>query len=221
MDKQVEQSLNYEKIYEFRFQEVSPEAKLRTWKALANFFEELTGPVRRVLDPAAGQLEFLRFFKAPEKWSVDLQPVPLERVPGLRHIQGDFFTAHLPENHFDLVFVSNFLEHLRSPEQLQAFLQKVKKVLAPSGKLLIMGPNFKYCASEYFDCADHTLVLTHVTVQEHLAAAGFAQVQTWDRFLPYSFRSRLPQAEWMVRLYLKMPWVWKILGKQFLLVAQK
>ena len=55
-----------------------------------------------------------------------------------------------------------------------------------------MGPNFKYCAKDYFDCADHLLALTHVSVQELLFAAGYTVTEVVPRFLPFSFRSRLP-----------------------------
>ena len=37
----------------------------------------------------------------------------------------------------------------------------------------MIGPNFRYCSREYFDCADHTVILTHVSMAEHLHAAGF------------------------------------------------
>jgi hypothetical protein len=39
---------------------------------------------------------------------------------------------------------------------------------APGGTFAIMGPNFRYCSDEYFDCADHTLIFTHVATEEHL-----------------------------------------------------
>jgi hypothetical protein len=41
------------------------------------------------------------------------------------------------------------------------------------------------------------------------------------RFLPYTTRSRLPQHPAFVALYLAVPFVWRILGKQFLVVARK
>jgi hypothetical protein len=42
-----------------------------------------------------------------------------------------------------------------------------------------------------------------------------------DRFLPYSTQGSLPTHPWLVRLYLHVPLVWKLLGKQFLVVASK
>ncbi len=68
-----------------------------------------------------------------------------------------------------------------------------------------MGPNFRYCAKEYFDCADHTVILTHVGVEEHLYAAGFESESVVPRFLPYSFRGRLPASAALTRRYLGTP----------------
>jgi hypothetical protein len=83
-----------------------------------------------------------------------------------------------------------------------------------------MGPNFKYCADEYFDCADHTLALTHVSVEEHLYAAGFRVTKVIPRFLPFSFRGVLPPSPALTAYYLRMPLAWRLLGKQFLVIAK-
>jgi hypothetical protein len=83
-----------------------------------------------------------------------------------------------------------------------------------------MGPNFKYAWKQYFDFADHRLALTHITVLEHLAASGFEVESVWPRFLPYSFTGRLPARPELTRLYLKVPFAWQVLGKQFLVVGR-
>lgn len=41
------------------------------------------------------------------------------------------------------------------------------------------------------------------------------------RFLPYTTKSRLPQAPWLIRLYLRVPLAWWLLGKQALVVAER
>jgi hypothetical protein len=86
-----------------------------------------------------------------------------------------------------------------------------------------MGPNFKYASREYFDFADHTVILTELGLAEHLYGAGFQVREIHPRFLPLSFRGRglLPVSKLTVGLYLKNPFAWKILGKQFLLVGEK
>ena len=81
-------------------------------------------------------------------------------------------------------------------------------------------PNFRYAWKQYFDFADHVLALTHITILEHLAAAGFEVESVVPRFLPYSFTGRLPAWPVLTRLYLKTPVAWRVLGKQFLVVGR-
>jgi hypothetical protein len=84
-----------------------------------------------------------------------------------------------------------------------------------------MGPNFKYCSADYYDCADHRLALTHVSVEEFLFASEFQIEKIFPRLLPYSFRSKLPASPALVKLYLNIPILWRFWGKQFLILARK
>jgi SAM-dependent methyltransferase len=129
------------------------------------------------------------------------------------------FDVELPAAHFDGILLSNTLEHLMNFEDVQRCLRKMHAALRPGGVVAVLGPNFKYCAKEYFDCADHVLALTHVSVQEHLFAAGFQIQSVLPRYLPYSFRGRLPPSKSLTRLYLRNPWAFRLLGKQFLVIA--
>jgi SAM-dependent methyltransferase len=158
---------------------------------------------------------------AEERWLVDVVDYPERQTdPGVRIVIGDLFDIDLPAGYFDAVFASNLLEHFRAPEEVARFLAKMRETLAPGGVLALMGPNYKYCADEYFDCADHLLALTHVSVQEYLFAAGYRVQEVVPRFLPYSFRSRLPASPALTRLYLRVPALWRLQGKQFLILAQ-
>jgi hypothetical protein len=94
-------------------------------------------------------------------------------------------------------------------------------VLAPGGSIAVMGPNFRFCSDEYFDCADHTLIFTHLAIEEHLYAAGFEPSKSVPRYLPYSFRGRLPPSRALTRRYLKTPLAWRLLGKQFLVLGRR
>ena len=84
-----------------------------------------------------------------------------------------------------------------------------------------MGPNFRYCAREYFDMADHTLIFTHRAIAEHLYAAGYDLERIEPRFLPYSFTGFLPPSAALTRRYLQLPAAWRVLGKQFLVVGRR
>jgi len=98
-------------------------------------------------------------------------------------------------------------------------LAKLYASMEPGGTVAVLGPNFRYCVKEYFDCADHTLALTHVAIAEHLYAAGFELTAVIPRFLPYSFRGRIPPSPALARVYLRTPALWRVLGKQYLVLG--
>ena len=130
---------------------------------------------------------------AKETWAVDEVSYPeAAHKPDTKVITSSIMDADLPEDHFDGVFVSNFLEHLPDQEAIAAFLEKMNRAMESGGRIAIMGPNYRYCADEYWDCADHYVALTHVAIAEHLYAAGFEPDRIIPRYLPYSFRGILP-----------------------------
>jgi SAM-dependent methyltransferase len=214
--------MNYQRIYEFRFKGVDPQAKLKVWKEISTFIYQLMGRPTTVLEPAAGAGEFILSIPAQKRWAVDMVPQEwFKNEPSIKCLVSDIFNADLPDNYFEAVYISNFLEHLSSQQQISLFMERIYKAMKPGGRFVVMGPNFKYCFKEYFDCADHVVPLTHVAVAEHLYAAGFELDLVKGRFLPYSFRGLLPPSALLTRLYLKMPIFWPLLGKQFLLVGVK
>ena len=91
------------------------------------------------------------------------------------------------------------------------------------GRIAVIGPNFKCATKEYFDFADHSVVLSELSLAEHLYGAGFQIKEMHSRFLPLSFRSNgfLPVNKFTIGTYLKLPFAWKFLGKQFLLIGEK
>src|SRR5581483_10241997 len=124
-------------------------------------------------------------------------------------------------NSVDTVFASNVYEHCQTREDVAASFTEVHRILKPGGRFLILQPNFAYCAREYFDFFDHRLIFTHRSMCEGLESASFKLITVVDRFLPFTSKSRLPKAAWLVELYLKIPLVWRVLGAQMLIVAEK
>jgi len=213
--------MNYERLYQYRFRNIDQDARDAVWGEIAPFIYGVLGKPDVVLDPAAGRGEFINHVPARERWAVDMVSYPEgTHAPGTQVIVSDIFDAELPQGYFDGIWVSNFLEHLLSQEQVATFLEKMHGCLKPGGRIAVMGPNFQYCSKDYFNCADHTLALTHGAVAEHLYAAGFEPELEVARFLPYSFRSKLPPSVPGTRRYLKTPIAWRFLGKQFLVVGR-
>jgi hypothetical protein len=220
-------TLDLERIYQHRFDGVSASTKLGVWKAISSYIlneaARYRGGIRplSVLDPACGDGEFLSGCSGHLQTMVgcDLRSRSPSLPPTVQFHQGEFGSVNLGQC-FDLIWISNLLEHLPSPEAVQSFLKTCSNYLSQDSLITIMGPNIKYCAEDYWDFADHLLPLSHLTVLEHLASAGFQTVAVTPRFLPYSFRSRLPSHPLLVKAYLKARPAWSLLGKQFLIHAR-
>ena len=213
--------MNYERIYEYRFKNVDQRARAAVWREISTYLCARLGHPATFLDPAAGRGEFINAATASERWAVDVMDGRADMDPGVRFLRGDIMAVDLPRDHFDGALVSNFLEHLPTPLAIGQFLARMRTLLRPGGRIAVMGPNFRYCAREYFDCADHILALTQLAVEEHLYGAGFEILASHAQFLPYSFRQRLPPLPWLVRGYLRMPLAWRIFGSQFLVIGRR
>jgi hypothetical protein len=214
--------LNCQRIYEYRFRNVEQARRDAVWAAIAPVIHEWLGRPQRVLDPAAGRCEFINAVPAAQRWAVDAVKYP-EALPagGVRFLVSDITRAELPEAYFDGIFVSNFLEHLRDAGEIASFLGKMWDCAKPGGRIAVLGPNFRYCSREYFDCCDHHVILTERSAEEHLHGAGFEIQRVYPRFLPYSFGGRVPTHPALVRAYLRTRPAWSLLGKQFLVIAAR
>ena len=211
-------------LYKIRFSEQSLPRKNEIWKVLCkNFFKKFIKQTDTVIDVACGYGEFTNNVSADVKIAVDLNPDSKSFLDA----DVEFHQCRATEigtvlkNKGDVIFTSNFLEHLPNKDVLDLFLDQVMMALKPGGKFLILGPNLKYLAAEYWDFYDHHLGLTHLSLCEALRLNGFSVDQCIDRFLPYTTQGSLPTHPLLVKLYLRFPFVWRILGKQFFIVAQK
>jgi hypothetical protein len=213
--------LDYERLYSWRFRDVNQADRQAVWQEIARYIHERMGMPSRVLDPAAGRGEFINAVPAAERWGVDRVGHGAPATAGVKMIIADIMAAKLPAGYFEGVFVSNFLEHLPDQNAVATVLAKLRAAMTPGGRIAIMGPNFKYCAREYFDCADHSVPLSHVAVVEHLYAADLEVTEVSPKFLPYSFRGGLPASQLLTKAYLRAPFLWRLLGKQFLVLARR
>jgi hypothetical protein len=58
-------------------------------------------------------------------------------------------------------------------------------------------------------------------LQEGLELTGFSVERKWARFLPYSMSQGFTPPLVFLRLYLRLRFLWPILGKQFLVLARR
>jgi SAM-dependent methyltransferase len=211
-------------LYRFRFKEADLPGKMRIWQALCKgFLQQFVPAESTVLDVACGYGEFINNIRARTKLAIDLNPDTKKFLGSdvrFYETRADEMTA-VASNSVDAAFTSNFLEHLESKSSCDRVLREVLRVLRPGGKFIVMGPNIRYLADVYWDFYDHHLPLSHLSLEEGLSINGFRVTRSIPKFLPYTTRSALPQHPLLVSAYLKVPAAWPILGKQFLLVAEK
>src|SRR5688572_19193704 len=66
----------------------------------------------------------------------------------------------LPDDSLDVVFTSNFFEHLPDKLALKRAILEAARCLRPGGRLIALGPNIKLVNGSYWDFWDHFLCLT-------------------------------------------------------------
>jgi SAM-dependent methyltransferase len=211
-------------LYQNRFDADELTAKRRLWRVLCrHFFQRYVPRDSVLLDLACGYGEFLHGIEAREKHGLDLNADSAQHLPAEAkfHLGNAEGVPELASNSFDVVFCSNFLEHLHSKEAVSRVFAEVMRLLKPGGSLLLMGPNMRTVPGAYWDFWDHHLPLSERSLAEGLLIAGFELKRVTARFLPYSTKSHLPRASFLVVGYLHFPPAWRIMGKQFFIVARK
>lgn len=194
----------------------------KVWGVLCQFFSRWIPPDATVLDLGCGYCEFINSISAKRKYAMDLNP-DMERMaaPHVSRLHQDCSMPWTLPVNLDVVFTSNFFEHLPDKAALERTLQNALGALRPGGCLIAMGPNIKYVPGAYWDFFDHYIALTELSLSEVLRKCGFEIEQSVDRFLPYTMSQGRTYPLWMLKTYLAMPWAWRFFGKQFLVVARK
>jgi ubiquinone/menaquinone biosynthesis C-methylase UbiE len=213
------------KIYGERFSAAELESKRQLWQALyQGFFGRYIKATDTVLDLAAGSCEFINACTAANRIAVDLNPDTKNWADKAARVvlapSNDM--AEIADESVDVVFTSNFFEHLPDKRALLDTLRECRRVLKPHGQILVLMPNLRYVGERYWDYFDHHLPLTHLSLVEGLNLAGFAADRVIPRFVPYTVKdSPLKVRQFMVRLYLRLPLLWRFLGGQMFVAAHK
>lgn len=195
------------------------------WAALVyHTFQPYVPADASVLDLGCGYGEFINTVHAARRYAIDANPdARAHLATGVEFIEQDCTRPWpIPEASLDVIFSSNFFEHLTSKEALMLTLEQAWRALRGDGTLIVMGPNIRYVPGEYWDHIDHNIALTDRSMVEAMELAGFKRQRVVDRFVPYTMSEggrRVPL--WLVGLYLRLPFAWRFLGKQFFIVMKK
>jgi SAM-dependent methyltransferase len=214
---------NLPTLYANRFSATETRRRNGVWRELVRFLGRFIPSDAVVLDLACDRGDFINQVRATDRWALDIRDVRESLDPGVRFVQADGLAADtaLERASFDVVFMSNYLEHLPSGDAVIAQLAVVERLLKPGGRVIILQPNVRLVGGHYWDFLDHKTALTERSLEEAALAAGLETERMIVRFFPFTSKARVPQWRLLVRLYLTLPIAWLFLGRQTLFVGRR
>ncbi len=217
--------MKLERLYWNRFSPEEEAFKARLWSILwQREFRRYIGPDDVLVDVGGGYCELSNAATARRRIVVDMNPEAERRAAEgveVRIASADRMTF-LRDGEATVAFTSNFFEHLPDKATLERVVLEIRRVLAPGGRLVAMGPNVRLIPGSYWDFFDHHLPLSERSLCELLLGSGFELERVEPRFLPATTKLSLPRWPWLVEAYLALrPLSSWIAGKQFLVVARK
>ncbi|HEV3474177.1 MAG TPA: class I SAM-dependent methyltransferase [Actinomycetota bacterium] len=221
--EQQPEGVDVARLYRERFDEGELAFKRRAWEILcARVFQQYIDADDTVVDLGAGHGEFINAIHCGTKIAVDLNPDVRFHVRQAKVIVADSTDMReLQDASVDVVFSSNFFEHLPGKRAVIDTLHECRRILRPDGTLILLQPNIRYLAGRYWDFFDHHTPLTDRSMAEALRLTGFDPERIVPRFLPYTVKdSRFGRSVALLRLYLRMPVMWRLFGRQMLIVAR-
>ena len=204
--------------------EIRKREKIIFWGGVCKYLEKfLPENVEIIVDVAAGYCEFINNIQCNcKKIAIDINP-DIKKYAGkdikifVDHILN--MSKYLEENSVSIFFMSNFLEHI-SKEDIDSLLEH--KLLTKKGEIWILTPNIRYVGEKYWDFYDHITPITEKALIEVASVHGFYVKKCISKFLPFTTKSKLPQAAWIVKLYLLlMPFSGNVFGEQSFLILKK
>ena len=176
------------RIYQKRFSGYES-YRNRIWKILVNeFFYKWIRSTDHILDLGCGYGEFINNVNCSTRHAMDLNPKSKSLLDNgiIFHEQDCSKSWKIGTNSLDLVFTSNFFEHLPNKESLDRTMGEIKKALKPEGRLIAMGPNISVLKGKYWDFWDHHVALSDQSLCELLQIYDFTIEQSQSKFLPYN-----------------------------------
>lgn len=191
------------------------------WRAITEHLcRWFPAPCETVVDLGCGYGDFINQVSASNRIGIDMRECDTHLADGVTFVKGAATEAltSMPAASVDLLMASNLLEHLEWGE-VELLLEQITRVLRPGGRVMLLQPNFRYSARDYFDDYTHRTVFTDESLVGWVQAAGLTPVAVRPRYLPLTMKSRLPSSYVLTRLYLSLGS--PILGAQMLVVAER
>lgn len=211
-------------IYQTRYSREAKRKKEAIWKVLcSDFLQKFVLDSDSVLDIAAGHCEFINNIRCKEKFALDID----RRIKKYAHQEVRVIISSagkLPaylNGKIDKVFMGCFLEHLENKQAIIDVLTGVRKILKPGGKLMILNPNIRFSTADYWDYFDHLTPVSDRSVVEILRVLGYKIEVCLPKFVPNTIRDSLPKNPILIKIYLHLPFLFPVFGRQMFIVAVK
>jgi SAM-dependent methyltransferase len=217
------QAQELELVYGNRFSDDEAERKDALWRVICAYLQRFVPRDGAVLDLACDRGDFIRNIVAREKWASDMRDVSRHLPAEVNFVRCDglAIARGMAPASLDVVFMSNYLEHLPSGDAVVEQLKAATQLLRPGGRLVVLQPNIKLTGPAYWDFIDHKVALTEKSLVEAAEIAGCETERLIVRFLPFTTKGRLPASPRLARAYLAFPPAWRLLGQQTLYVGRR
>lgn len=213
------------KCYTRRFSKKERSTRNKMWQTLCSFYlQKFVKRSDTVMDIGAGYCEFINNIKCKKKIAVDINPdTKLAARPEVNVISANILGLPQKLNaSAEVVFASNFLEHLKDRDEVVKVLDKINKLLKSNGKFLLLQPNIDLIKERYWDFIDHKAILNTRSIIESLELAGFKVNLLVERFLPYTTKNIfIPMFPILLKIYLLLPERIRPFPGQTFVVARK
>lgn len=216
------------KIYEKRWgldNSASTINRSHTWQILVEkIFQPLVQASDSVLDVGCGRGDFINLINAEKKVGLDADFTNKNWLSkDVKFVEANAKQMdNLSNSEFNIVFTSNFFEHLEQASDLLECLEEIHRVIKKStnSKLIVMMPNMDLVKMKFYDFIDHTLPLNPKSLQEALELSGFKVTNICAKFIPYSaVGSKFTVPKLLIKAYLKLPSFFRFRAGQMLLIA--
>ena len=121
-----------------------------------DYFQRFVPAGSTVLEIGAGYCEFINSISPGKKIAVDINPETLNKARNDVEviIAKSTDLASINQESIDVIFVSNFFEHLCRDDIVET-LKECFRVLKEGGRILILQPNIRFVQRDYWMFFDH------------------------------------------------------------------
>jgi ubiquinone/menaquinone biosynthesis C-methylase UbiE len=133
----------------------------------------------KILDFGSGPGFFLGALEGSwEKYAVDISDFSINNIqdPAVNKFKGTLFEARFKDNYFDAIYIGHTLDRLTKVKET---LTELKRILNPSGVILIVSPNIESLCAKVFRenyrllYANHLVYFSPQILEEFCSQSGF------------------------------------------------